>query len=163
MTESVTKTANKASKQPKRNPAAAALLPEVAAAEAPKLLRRRSSSTAKVKEEQPAAALPATRKSPTRTAPRVANIVVGQAPQEAKPAKVKKPKLVRDSFTMPASEYAAIATLKERCLKLGVVAKKSEILRAAISGLAKLNDADVAAAIQGLDAIKTGRPAKAAK
>ncbi len=64
---------------------------------------------------------------------------------------------------MPAAEYAAIAALKKRCLDAGVAAKKSEILRAAILGFARLGDAKVVAAIRGLDAIKTGRPAKDAK
>ena len=77
--------------------------------------------------------------------------------------KTKKTKLVRDSFTMPESEYAAIAALKKRCLNSGLAAKKSEILRAAIAALAKLSDVDVASAIQALEVIKTGRPAKGAK
>ena len=80
-----------------------------------------------------------------------------------KPAKVKKAKLVRDSFTMPEGEYALIAALKKRCLNAGVAAKKSEILRAAIASLAKLSDASVVAAVRRLDAIKTGRPAKSSK
>lgn len=89
--------------------------------------------------------------------------VAQEAAATAKPIKQKKAKLVRDSFTMPESEYAAIAALKKRCLDLGVAAKKSEILRAAVASLAQLNDADAVAAIQSLAAIKTGRPAKAAK
>jgi hypothetical protein len=64
---------------------------------------------------------------------------------------------------MPETEYAVIASLKKRCLGAGVSAKKSEILRAAIVGLARLSDASVAAAIRRLEVIKTGRPAKAAK
>ena len=83
--------------------------------------------------------------------------------KKAKPAKVKKAKLVRDSFTMPEGEYAQIAALKARCLKAGVAAKKSEILRAAVASLAKLSDAAVLAAVRRLDVIKTGRPAKGAK
>ncbi|MHB0982028.1 MAG: hypothetical protein ACYCWB_06015 [Thiobacillus sp.] len=80
-----------------------------------------------------------------------------------KPAKAKKAKLVRDSFTMPDLEYAMIAELKKRCLDAGVLAKKSEILRAAVANLAKRSDASVAAAVRRLDAIKTGRPAKKSK
>lgn len=80
-----------------------------------------------------------------------------------KPAKVKPPKPVRDSFTMPAEEYALIATLKKRCLNVGVSAKKSEILRAAVANLAKSSDAAVVAAVRRLDIIKTGRPAKGSK
>ena len=81
----------------------------------------------------------------------------------SKPGKVKKPKLVRDSFAMPKGEYTVIATLKERCQKSGVPAKKSEILRAAIANLAKLSDASLAGAIRHLEVIKTGRPAKGSK
>jgi hypothetical protein len=80
-----------------------------------------------------------------------------------KAGKTKKPKLVRDSFTMPEEEYALIATLKRRCLNAGVSAKKSEILRAAIANLAKLGDASVVAALRRLEVIKTGRPAKGSK
>ncbi len=81
----------------------------------------------------------------------------------SKPAKIRRAKLVRDSFTMPEAEHAVIAGLKKRCLTLGVAAKKSEILRAALAVLARLSDADLATAIQGLVVIKTGRPAKGAK
>ncbi len=81
----------------------------------------------------------------------------------SKPAKIRRAKLVRDSFTMPEAEHAVIAGLKKRCLTLGVAAKKSEILRAALAVLTRLNDADLATAIQGLAVIKTGRPAKGAK
>ena len=80
-----------------------------------------------------------------------------------KPAKAKKAKLVRDSFTMPDLEYALIAALKKRCLDAGVSAKKSEILRAAVANLAKLSDASVVAAVRRLAVIKTGRPAKKSK
>jgi hypothetical protein len=70
---------------------------------------------------------------------------------------------VRDSFTMPEDEYAVIALLKKRCLDAGVSAKKSEILRAAVAGLAKLSDVSVTASIRRLPLIKTGRPAKGSK
>ena len=70
---------------------------------------------------------------------------------------------MRDSFTMPEAEHAVIAGLKKRCLTLGVAAKKSEILRAALAVLSRLSDADLATAIQGLAVIKTGRPAKGAR
>ena len=68
--------------------------------------------------------------------------------------------MVRDSFTMPQDDYANIATLKERCLKSGVSAKKSEVLRAALKCLDGLSDKDLLNAIASLKAIKTGRPAK---
>jgi hypothetical protein len=78
-----------------------------------------------------------------------------------KPAKVKKAKLVRNSFTMPDAEYEQIAALKKRCLDAGVPAKKRDILRAAVANLAKLSDSSLVATVRRLEAIKTGRPAKA--
>lgn len=83
--------------------------------------------------------------------------------KSGKPAKVKKAKLVRDSFTMPEFEYALITALKKRCLNAGVSAKKSEILRVAVINLSKLSDNSVLAAVRRLEVIKTGRPAKGSK
>ena len=170
MTDAKTKVARKAPDNSEASetskPRTAPVL-QVAAPSAPKSPRKRAPAVAKVapsEEEKIASAAPEAKKSAAKRAPQATKrAVVQEAPPVAKPAKAKKDKLVRDSFTMPESEYAAIATLKKRCLNLGVAAKKSEILRAAISGLAKLSDVDVAAAIQSIEAIKTGRPAKADK
>lgn len=116
-----------------------------------------AAATAKKTVRRPAAPKPALAK---KAAPAARPASSGKAD---KPVKAKKVKLVRDSFTMPETEYAVIALLKKRCLKAGVSAKKSEILRAAVAGLAKLSDASVLAAIRRLEVIKTGRPAKGAK
>ena len=80
-----------------------------------------------------------------------------------KNVKPKKAKLVRDSFTMPESEYELIAAVKKRCVAKGLAVKKSEVLRAAIIGFAAQSDAAVTAALQALAVIKTGRPPKAQK
>ncbi|MEY4267292.1 MAG: hypothetical protein RIS90_1827 [Pseudomonadota bacterium] len=81
----------------------------------------------------------------------------GPAP---KPEKPKKAKPVRDSFTMPKGEYAVLSHLKQRGLSLAHPAKKSELIRAGITVLATLSDADFLAALKALPAIKTGRPGK---
>ena len=78
-----------------------------------------------------------------------------------KPVKPKKPKLVRDSFTIPKAEYAVLETLKQRAVQLAQPAKKSELLRAGIKALAAMADAELRAALQAVPAIKTGRPASA--
>lgn len=87
------------------------------------------------------------------------------APQGAAAAggvdKEKKIKLVRDSFTMPKSEYAAIDVLKARVARLGRPSKKSEMLRAGVMALSAMPDAQLLGLLAGLPAIKTGRPAKA--
>ncbi len=75
-----------------------------------------------------------------------------------KPAKPKKPKLVRDSFTIPKTEYAAIDALKRRAAASGRAPKKSELLRAGLMVLAGLSDLAFAQALAAVPAIKTGRP-----
>ncbi len=82
------------------------------------------------------------------------------APVEEKPRRAKKEKVVRDSFTMPRSEYARIAELKQRCLDAGVHVKKSELLRAGLLLLAAASAKRLAEAVSAVEAVKTGRPAK---
>lgn len=74
--------------------------------------------------------------------------------------KPKKPKLVRDSFTVPKDEYAAIDALKLRAAQQGHEVKKSELLRAGLKLLNGLDDKQLLAALQAVPSIKTGRPAK---
>ena len=82
------------------------------------------------------------------------------APAKPKQAvKQKKPKLVRDSFTIPKAEYEVLAELKQRADKLTRPAKKSELLRAGIKILAALSDAALLTALAQVPTIKTGRPA----
>ncbi len=81
-----------------------------------------------------------------------------QAVKTVKPAKVKKPKLVRDSFTIPKDEYVVIESLKTRAGKLGQAVKKSELLRAGVKALAAMSDIQFKAALSNVPTIKTGRP-----
>lgn len=74
--------------------------------------------------------------------------------------KDKKVKVVRDSYTIPKSEYGQLGELKKRTLGLGVAAKKSELIRAGLLLLAKQNDIQLKASLSQVPAIKTGRPAK---
>ncbi len=79
----------------------------------------------------------------------------------AKTSKVKKLKMVRDSFTIPKDEYSLIDSLKQRCIQLAHPSKKSELLRAGIKALAAMGDKQLLAALQAVPSIKTGRPKKA--
>jgi hypothetical protein len=72
---------------------------------------------------------------------------------------VKKAKLVRDSFTIPKTEYAAIDGLKSRAVELGTSVKKSELLRAGLMALQALSDAAYKRVLAAVPALKTGRPA----
>lgn len=78
----------------------------------------------------------------------------------AKPAKDKKVKVVRDSFTIPKNELLQIGESKKRALGLGVEIKKSELIRAGLQALTSLNDAAFKKALASVPTIKTGRPAK---
>ncbi|WP_454720189.1 MULTISPECIES: hypothetical protein [Cupriavidus] len=104
-------------------------------------------------------------KTPKAGSPAEAAKAPVPAPEAARPdekaRRAKKEKVVRDSFTMPKSEYGQIDALKARCLGAGVAAKKSELLRAGLILLAGLDQQQLLAAVAGLEAVKTGRPAKA--
>lgn len=82
------------------------------------------------------------------------------APAEAKSKRSKKDKVVRDSFTMPKSDYDKIAALKQKCLDAGVSVKKSELLRAGLLMLEAAAPKRLLAAVVAVEAVKTGRPAK---
>ena len=73
-------------------------------------------------------------------------------------ASTKKPKLVRDSFTIPKQEFAAIDTLKARGLAAGVSVKKSELIRAGLMALSSMSDAALRKALAAVPTLKTGRP-----
>lgn len=116
------------------------------------------------------AAAPRARKTTTSNAPatpkaeaKSARSKPAKAPDtpaavQPKDARAKKPKLVRDSFTIPKDEYAVIETLKQRAASLSQPAKKSELLRAGLKLLASLSDAALRNALQAVPFIKTGRP-----
>ena len=106
------------------------------------------------KPAAPAAAKPVA-KAAKPVAPRAA---VSEAPGKAK-KEGKKPKLVRDSFTLPESDYALFASMKARCLAKGVEVKKSALLRAALRQLSGLEDPMLIAVMAQVERIKTGRPA----
>ena len=97
---------------------------------------------------------PADKKAVRPAAPKLPAV----KPAAPTPVKLKKPKLVRDSFTMPKDEYAAIDGLKLRAGKLGQAVKKSELLRAGIKALSATSDIQFKAALSNVPPLKTGRP-----
>ena len=119
-----------------------------------------SASKPKARPKAPAKAATTTAKprAEKATAP-----AAGIAPKaaKAKDDKARKPKLVRDSFTIPKTEYAVLEELKLRAAKLGRPTKKSEVLRAGVQALAAMGDAAFLATVGAVPAVKTGRPAKA--
>ncbi len=77
-------------------------------------------------------------------------------PKTEKPTKVKKPKLVRDRFTIPKTEYTVLDELKTRADKLAHQVKKSELLRAGVKALAAMPDGAFLSALNAVPTIKTG-------
>jgi hypothetical protein len=79
-------------------------------------------------------------------------------PAAAKSTAEAKPELVRDSFTIPKSEYAVLDALKLRAANLARPTKKSEVLRAGIGALSVMSDKVFLAALGAVPSLKTGRP-----
>jgi hypothetical protein len=78
------------------------------------------------------------------------------APKE----KIKKSKLVRDSFTMPEGEYQGLGDIKKACLKAGFEVKKSELLRIGVALIRKMDAAALKGMLAALPPLKAGRPKK---
>ena len=154
-----------AKKPAARNVAVKKTVPKKAAAKAPTTRKAavevkppRAPAAGRPVAGRPVAARPVAAK-PAAPAPRA---IPKAAPKLAKPQKApkfKKIKPVRDSFTMPKAEYAALDTLKLRAARLASAVKKSELLRAGVKALTAMSDAEFLAAVKAVPTIKTGRPA----
>ena len=116
-------------------------------------------STTAMPSKKPVAAKTAVSKPAVSKPVAVKKVAAAKTPVVKAP-KVPKLKMERDSFTMPKTEYAQFAVLKDRLVKLGQPAKKSELLRAGIMQLAAMTDAALKAAMAKVPTIKTGRPNK---
>jgi hypothetical protein len=96
-----------------------------------------------------------TARTPVKTAPKPAAEPGAAAAQIAAKAKHR---LVRDSFTIPKSEYTVLEGLKLRAANLARPVKKSELLRAGIAVLHAMTDKAFLAALNEVPSLKTGRP-----
>lgn len=67
-------------------------------------------------------------------------------------------KVIRDSFTIPGDEYELISRIRKRCMKAGISANKSEVLRAGLAALEAMPDRELANLFGKLSRVKTGRP-----
>jgi hypothetical protein len=134
-----------------------ALATKKAARPAPAKLPARKAPSEKVVIKQVAE-----KKAPLqKTAPKKVLSKTPAAKVETTPllATSKKPKLVRDSFTIPKAEYVVLDELKQRGEALAHPVKKSELLRAGIKLLNSLSNAAFLKALAQVPAVKTGRPA----
>jgi hypothetical protein len=102
-----------------------------------------------------------TAKPPVKSAKAKAlNGTGAKAKQAAPKEKVKKSKLVRDSFTMPEAEYQGLGDIKKACLKAGFEVKKSELLRIGVALIRKMDAAALKGMLAALPPLKAGRPKK---
>ncbi len=110
-------------------------------------------------------------KTPLKTRSKAVVKIAVKAPAKAKAkaipqakiekvSKLKKPKLVRDSFTIPKAEYTVLDELKQRATQLASPVKKSELIRAGVKALAAMSDSAFLATLKSVPTIKTGRPSK---
>lgn len=95
--------------------------------------------------------------SRAKAAPASALEIFKAAEPAAQASPRKKPKHVRDSFTMPKDEYEQLVGLKARAIGLGQPAKKSELLRAGVAALGRLSDDALADALRAVPRLTTGR------
>jgi hypothetical protein len=76
------------------------------------------------------------------------------------PQEESAPKVVRDSFTIPASDYELIALIRQRCLSSATSVNKGEVIRAGLHALRQMTDEQLLQIIEGLEKVKTGRPSR---
>ncbi len=81
-----------------------------------------------------------------------------EAQKPLKKKKAAKAKVIRDSFSFPEEDYQKISALKKTCLSAGVHINKSELLRAGLHLLSKLDIESLKQALEQVEKVKTGRP-----
>lgn len=116
-------------------------------------------SNSKVPNGKTAAARSVAPKSTPRTVSAPAAATASSGIDEVKD-KLRKPKLVRDSFTMPEQEYAVLGQVKKACLKAGFEIKKSDLLRIGVALISQIDLATLQNVLLALPQLKTGRPKK---
>lgn len=66
--------------------------------------------------------------------------------------------IIRETFSLPPGESMDIDAARRRCAVAGVMLNRSEVIRAGIAALAKLDDATFLAVTSSVPKLKTGRP-----
>jgi hypothetical protein len=87
------------------------------------------------------------------TAEPSAEIKPNPQPPSLNASKKTKPKLVRDSFSMPEADHALLADLKGRALSVQRATKKNELLRAGLHALMRLNAKQLKVALNRLTVV----------
>ena len=77
-----------------------------------------------------------------------------------KPIKAVEEKVIRDAFTMPAHDHEKFSLIQKRCLDMGIVVTKSEIVRAGLNHFFEIEDSKLKKIMETVPKLKTGRPNK---
>lgn len=94
--------------------------------------------------------------------PQPSGVTPALAVKARKPAKIRKPRLVRHKITMSVAEYDQVAVLRKRIASLGGNVKRSELIRGGLSLLAALGDTELAFVMAPYGHLKTRRQVKKA-
>ena len=124
---------------------------------APKTVKAKPAAPAKQPVAKPAAK-PVVKPLAKPLAKPVAKAPTKAVEKSLKPLPAKKPKLVRDSFTLPQADHDLIKQCKKIAVTSGRETKKSEVIRAAMQSFAAMSQAQQLAAYTKLEPIAVGRP-----
>jgi hypothetical protein len=70
----------------------------------------------------------------------------------------KKPRLIRDSFTIPEDEYQILVDTKKRLVRSGLEIRKTEIVRAGLALVGQASLTELKKHLGALRKLKSGRP-----
>jgi hypothetical protein len=70
---------------------------------------------------------------------------------------LRKPKAVRDIFTMPPDDHALIDKLRKTCTRADIDATKSLIIRAGLHALNTMPETELLELVAGLERLRPGR------
>lgn len=73
------------------------------------------------------------------------------------PEPAPKPKAIRDTYTMPPSDFQLIGEIRQRLMRLGIEANKSEVVRGGLRTLAAMSDDELALVIESVERLRRGR------
>lgn len=146
--------------KPRTAKPAAKAQPAAAEAVAAETTRLKTSVPAKGKATKKAGGAVAKAAAAATAATRKEAVASPAAAQAGEGKKDKREKVVRDSFSMPASEHRRIKALREQLGKAGRLSSKSEVLRAGLFLLGERSDAELAALLDGLPPVTKGKRSK---
>ena len=87
-----------------------------------------------------------------------AELAFEEIKETRKPSTQKKERIIKDTFTMPESDYVLLEKCKDRALDYRIVMNKSEAIRAGLIQLNNLSGENFIKAIKLVKKVHIGRP-----